>query len=137
MDDELLRFIYHLLFDSDSAYPGRRQTCSDAIVAWIHFHAVLSNRSHHWAHDKCTWPPSREMEGRAGFEPYRSTPRGFACSFIAVAVCAGSPDPESRGSWPLRPIPWSGRFLNRFITIHRRRTALALFLVLAPFSLAM
>jgi hypothetical protein len=56
MDGELLRHLYHRLFESGSARTGVGQIYSDAIVALIYFFAVLSNRSPRWACDKRHWP---------------------------------------------------------------------------------
>jgi hypothetical protein len=56
MDDELLLHLYHDLSDSTSARLGSRQTYSDAVIALIHFRAVIAGRSHRWAHDKRNWP---------------------------------------------------------------------------------
>jgi len=56
MDGELLRSIYHRLFESDSARPHGGQLYGDAVVALFHCFAVLSGRSHLWAYDKGHWP---------------------------------------------------------------------------------
>jgi len=66
MDGELLRSIYHRLFESDSARPHGGQLYGDAVVALFHCFAVLSGRSHLWAYDKghCT--------GRCGCGGWRS-----------------------------------------------------------------
>src|SRR5947209_806230 len=56
MDGELLRHLYHRLFESDSARTDGGQTYSDAVIALIYFFAVLSNHSPRWAHDKRHWP---------------------------------------------------------------------------------
>lgn len=56
MDGELLRALYHELFDSDSLAARARFRYGDAIILWIHFIAVIHDRSHRWAHDKRNWP---------------------------------------------------------------------------------
>ena len=56
MDGELLRALYHELFDSESLAARARFRYGDAIILWIHFIAVIHDRSHLWAHDKRNWP---------------------------------------------------------------------------------
>ena len=57
MDGELLRHLYHRLFESDSARTSGGVIYSDAIIALMYFFAVLNNKSPHWAHaNRNCWP---------------------------------------------------------------------------------
>ena len=56
MDGELARLLYHELFHHRKLATAPRFHYGDAIILWIHFLAVLDDRSHHWAHDKRHWP---------------------------------------------------------------------------------
>lgn len=56
MDGELLRTLYHELFHHTKLHRTRRCHYSDAIILWIHFLAVIRDRSHLWAHNKRNWP---------------------------------------------------------------------------------
>lgn len=56
MDGELLRKLYHELFHHSKLITARRCNYSDAIILWIHFLAVMHDRSHLWAHNKRNWP---------------------------------------------------------------------------------
>jgi hypothetical protein len=57
MDGELLRHLYHELFHHGKRGLPRRCTYSDAVVVFIYFVAVVSDRSVHWAHERHHWPP--------------------------------------------------------------------------------
>jgi len=56
MDGELLRHVYHELFHVGK--PGRSPRCvyGDAVILFIYFIAVVSDRSVRWAHDRRNWP---------------------------------------------------------------------------------
>jgi len=56
MDGQLLQTLYHELFHHSKLTATRRCTYSDAIILWIHFLAVMHDRSHRWAHNKRNWP---------------------------------------------------------------------------------
>lgn len=56
MDGELLVKLYHELFHNRKLATARRCTYSDAVILFIHFIAVIHDRSHLWAHDKRNWP---------------------------------------------------------------------------------
>ena len=56
MDGELLRALYHRLFRDPALARTPGCTYADAGVLFVHFLAVLGNRSHRQAHDKGTWP---------------------------------------------------------------------------------
>src|SRR6185437_14833765 len=56
MDDELLARLYHRLFGDPSLRYTPGCTFGDAAILLIHLYAVLTNRSHRWAHDKRHWP---------------------------------------------------------------------------------
>lgn len=56
MDGELLRLLYHRLFSDSKLSHTAGCTFGDAVILLIHFHAVLTNHSRRWAHDKRNWP---------------------------------------------------------------------------------
>lgn len=56
MDGELLRHLYHKLFHSGKVHVPRRGTFSDAVIVFIYFIAVSSDRSVKWAFDRSHWP---------------------------------------------------------------------------------
>jgi hypothetical protein len=56
MDDQLLLYLYHRLFDPAKFRPANDCVYSDALIVLIHFLAVIRDRSMRWAHSKCNWP---------------------------------------------------------------------------------
>jgi len=56
MDDQLLRIVYHRLFNSGKVPHPFNCIYSDATIAMIHLLAVLRDRSMRWAHDRRNWP---------------------------------------------------------------------------------
>lgn len=56
MDGELLRAVYHELFHTGKARRPRRCEFADAVILFIYFLAVASDRSPRWAHDRRRWP---------------------------------------------------------------------------------
>lgn len=56
MDGELLRQLYHRLFEDRQLQKNFGCRYSDAAVLLIYFVAALSNHSLYWAHDKRHWP---------------------------------------------------------------------------------
>lgn len=56
MDGELLRAVYHELFHMGKARRPRRCEFADAVILFIYFLAVASDRSPRWAHDRKHWP---------------------------------------------------------------------------------
>jgi len=56
MDGELLRQLYHELFHHNKLNTDRRCTYSDTIILFVHFLAVIHDRSDHWVHDRRNWP---------------------------------------------------------------------------------
>lgn len=56
MDGELLRAVYHELFHTGKARRPRRCEFADAVILFIYFLAVASDRSPRWAHDRKHWP---------------------------------------------------------------------------------
>ena len=56
MDGELLRQLYHELFHHNKLKTDRRCTYSDTIILFVHFLAVIHDRSHRWAYDRRNWP---------------------------------------------------------------------------------
>jgi hypothetical protein len=56
MPDEPLRVLYHQLLADPSLNRTRDCTFSDAVVLLIHFFAVMTHHSPHWAIDQRNWP---------------------------------------------------------------------------------
>jgi len=56
MDGELLRALYHELFHRRKFKTASRCNYQDAIILWIYFLGVFSDRSMRWAYDKRHWP---------------------------------------------------------------------------------
>lgn len=56
MDGELLRHLYHELFHRGNSVLPPRCQFSDAVIVFIYFLAVVSDRSLRWAHDKRNGP---------------------------------------------------------------------------------
>lgn len=56
MDGELLRQLYHELFHRANLKANPRCEFDHAVILWIHFIAVLHDRSHRWAYDARHWP---------------------------------------------------------------------------------
>src|SRR4051794_8549604 len=56
MDGELLRALYHRLFRDPALTRTPGCTYADAAVLFVHFLAVMGNRSHRAARPKGTWP---------------------------------------------------------------------------------
>jgi IS5 family transposase len=56
MDGELLRYLYHRLFDSDRGDGSARCVYSDAVILFIYAIAALSGKSPRWARQKRNWP---------------------------------------------------------------------------------
>ena len=56
MDDQLLLYLYHRLFDPDKFQSSYDCVYSDALIVLIHFLAVIRDRSMRWAHSKRNWP---------------------------------------------------------------------------------
>lgn len=56
MDDQLLLYLYHRLFDPGKVRRPAGCTFSDSIVVLVHFLAVVRDRSMRWAHDRRNWP---------------------------------------------------------------------------------
>lgn len=56
MDDQLLREMYHWLFNSRKAQPARRCRYSDALIVLIYQLGVIRQRSARWACQRRNWP---------------------------------------------------------------------------------
>ena len=56
MDGELFRTLYHELFHRRKLKTASRCNYQDAVILWIYFLGVFSDRSSHWAHDQRHWP---------------------------------------------------------------------------------
>lgn len=56
MDDQLLLYLYHRLFDSDKLQAASRCHYSDSLIVLIYFLAVIRGRSPRWACQKRNWP---------------------------------------------------------------------------------
>lgn len=56
MDGELLRHLYHRLFDKGNSLGLTRYVYSDSTILFIYFVAVSADRSLRWAHQKRNWP---------------------------------------------------------------------------------
>jgi hypothetical protein len=67
VDDQLLLHLYHRLFDPPGPRPARGCVYGDAIVALVHFLAVVRGRSMRWAHAKRNWPLWMRRLDRPGY----------------------------------------------------------------------
>ena len=56
MDGELLRRLYHHLFDSANRAESRRYVYDQRIILFVYFIAVCADRSLRWAHQRRNWP---------------------------------------------------------------------------------
>jgi Transposase DDE domain len=56
MDGELLKRLYHRLFDDPKLQSTYGCVFGDAVILLIHFLAVLTNHSPRWSHDQRNWP---------------------------------------------------------------------------------
>ena len=56
MDGELLRYLYHHLFDHANLSGSRRYVYGDNVILFVYFVAVCADRSLRWAHQKRNWP---------------------------------------------------------------------------------
>ncbi len=56
MDGELVRHLYHHLFDNPKALGSRRYVFSDSVILFTYFVAAAADRSLRWAHQKRNWP---------------------------------------------------------------------------------
>jgi hypothetical protein len=56
MDDQLLLYLYHRLFDPATFQPAYDCVYSNQIIVLVHFLAVIRDRSMRWAHRKRNWP---------------------------------------------------------------------------------
>jgi hypothetical protein len=56
MDDQLLLYLYHRLFDPGKFQPTGGCVYSDAVIVLIHFLSVIRGRSMRWSHSKRNWP---------------------------------------------------------------------------------
>ena len=56
MDGELVRMLYHELFHRRKLRTAARCCYQDSVILWIHFLAVVHDRSNHWAHHRSNWP---------------------------------------------------------------------------------
>jgi hypothetical protein len=56
MDDQLLLYLYHRLFDAGKLQRPARCLYSDSIIVLIYFLAVLRERSVRWAWARSNWP---------------------------------------------------------------------------------
>jgi hypothetical protein len=56
MDDQLLKRMYHYLFDDPTRFAAANCTYSDGVILLIFFKAVLGNISTRQARDKRNWP---------------------------------------------------------------------------------
>lgn len=56
MDDQLLRYLYHHLFDPGKVRRAYGCVFGDSIIVLVYFFSVIRERSMRWAHDKENWP---------------------------------------------------------------------------------
>lgn len=56
MDGELLRDLYHHLFDQGNSAATGRFTYSESVILFVYFVAASADRSLRWGHQKRNWP---------------------------------------------------------------------------------
>jgi hypothetical protein len=109
MDGELLRDLYHHLFDQANSAATGRFTYSDSVILFVYFVGASADRSLRWAHQKRNWPlwarrlaiPSTAFHKSCDYDPHLS--RGLLARADLRAIPArrecGS---DSRGTYETR-----------------------------------